>query len=129
MSDAHRGRDRDRRRGGRRRRRGQRRPPPPPLRTEPLPQPDCPVCQKPIRDIYAAISYSLNDQPAHFDCVLGLLASQEEVAGDERLCYLGAGSFGVVSTTGGRRKELQVRKRIQYEPAESIPDWRKQLRA
>jgi hypothetical protein len=92
-----------------------------------VPQPDCAICRKPIRHIYSAINYSVTDAPVHFDCVLAQLIQEEDLVGHERLCYLGGGSFGVLELKS-RGNAIQIRKRIQYETPEKVPDWRKSLR-
>jgi hypothetical protein len=103
-------------------------------------RPRCPMCGLVIRNLYSAITDQESQVPAHFDCVLRKLADVEELAEGERLAYLGGGSFGVVQTrsrqrvprrSGRSRTQVEgtlfVRKRIDYEPTEPVPDWRREL--
>jgi len=87
--------------------------------------PLCPLCQKAVRDLTSAITHRESGQPAHFDCILKALRSDNAVAQHEKICYLGKGSFGIVQfreQSGSRR--FFIRKRIQYEDTEPVPDWR-----
>ena len=99
----------------------------------------CPICGLVIRILYSAITEQESQQPAHFDCVLRQLSAAEELGEGERLAYLGAGSFGVIqlrrrprTRARGRRSSgspspLFVRKRIEYEDPEPVPEWRESL--
>ncbi len=85
--------------------------------------PECPVCLKPVRELNTAIAHRETGKAAHFDCVLRLLREERKPSQNERICYLGKGSFGVVEMrSGGRPMPFFIRERIQYEQAE--PDWR-----
>lgn len=88
----------------------------------------CPVCGKLIRDIYSAVSYSVTQTPAHFKCVIEELKKVNEVKDNEKICYLGSGSFGIVQF---RRPDSQmrlfIRKRIQYEDKNTDLSWRAKL--
>ena len=90
--------------------------------------PLCPLCQKPVQDLYSAITHRDSGAPAHFDCILENLRAANEMAPSEKLCYLGGGSFGIIQyrTAQGPMRFL-IRKRIQYEAGESIPEWRRSL--
>ncbi len=90
--------------------------------------PKCPICGKPIRDMYAAVAYSESKVPAHFDCVLKELKKTNELKPNEKICYLGNGSFGIVQFRGPESPiRFFVRKRIQYESKEEKPKWREKL--
>ena len=103
---------------------------------EPGPAPGpgaCPLCAKPVDDLYTAIAYGEHRAPAHFDCVVSLLGKREQLEEGTRLCYLGGGSFGVVqmrpaSRSGDRGGTLLIRKRIEVEERDSAPAWREELR-
>jgi hypothetical protein len=94
----------------------------------PLVFPDCPICGKPVRDLAAALTHKIARQPAHFDCVMRELRDSNEVASQERICYLGGGSFGILEfpPPGGPTKFV-IRKRIQYEEKELPQEWKKTL--
>ena len=60
---------------------------------------------------------------AHFDCILRLLREEHNPGENEKICYLGNGSFGVVQFRPPLR--FFVRKRVQYEKTEEVPEWRR----
>lgn len=88
--------------------------------------PVCPVCQKAIRELHAAITHRESGQPAHFDCILQVLREGNELQANEKICYLGKGAFGIVQfrQSAGPARFL-IRKRIQYEQSEGFPEWRR----
>ena len=88
--------------------------------------PACPICQKAVRELHAAITHRESGQPAHFDCILQLLRESTDLQDSEKICYLGKGSFGVVQfrQNAGPMRFL-IRKRIQYEQTDGFPDWRR----
>lgn len=98
--------------------------------SKPLPvRPRCPICEGEILELASAIHFSDTNSPAHFDCIIKRIEKSEELAPNEKVCYLGKGSFGIV-----RMQKLSlggipfiIRKRIQFENLDTIPDWRKKL--
>ncbi len=102
--------------------------PPAPVRTTPLEVPDCPVCGKPVRELSSALTHKLSRKPAHFDCVVRELREANEMAPQEKLCYLGGGSFGILEfRPPGSSSKFVIRKRIQYEEKELPQEWKKPL--
>lgn len=99
---------------------------------EPATEPrTCPLCAKPVQDLYTAIAYGESQAPAHFDCIVSLLGEREEVREDARLCYLGGGSFGIVQMQPAARpgdRTLLIHKRIEVEEKDAAPAWREKLR-
>jgi hypothetical protein len=92
------------------------------------PQYKCPICNRPIREFYTAITHKDSEVPAHFDCVLREIKKQEELSQNEKICYLGNGSFGVITfRTPNSPIKFLIRKRIQYETKDENPPWRKKL--
>ena len=93
-----------------------------------LPAPDCPVCGKPVREMASALTHRISHQPAHFDCIVRELRDSTEIAPQEKLCYLGAGTFGILEfrPPGGPSKFV-IKKRIQYEEKEIPQEWKKLL--
>ena len=89
--------------------------------------PLCPVCQKAVRDFFSAIAHRETQAPVHFDCVLKILREENHLAENEKICYLGNGSFGIVQLRSGGSSSMRffVRKRLQYEKTDPVPDWRK----
>lgn len=89
--------------------------------------PICPLCEKPVRELISAISYK-NNMPAHFDCVLREIRKSEELNQNEKVCYLGKGSFGIITFRNPSSPiKFLIRKRIQYEEQTEIPEWRKTI--
>jgi len=90
--------------------------------------PDCPLCGKPVRDLAAALTHRVTRQPAHFDCIVTELREGNEIGQEEKLCYLGAGAFGILAfNPPGTDTKFVIRKRIQYEEKETPHDWKKPL--
>jgi hypothetical protein len=78
-----------------------------------------------VRDLSSAITHKESGDPAHFDCILKTLRGVLVVQQNEKICYLGKGSFGIVQfrQNSGPMRFL-IRKRIQYEDTEQVPEWR-----
>jgi hypothetical protein len=91
------------------------------------PPPQCPVCGKPVTDILCALTERESSLPAHFDCILASLSAAEKLMPQERLVYLGSGSFAVVEADPRNPQRFQIKRKLQYEPREGRPDWRKGL--
>ncbi|HEQ72313.1 MAG TPA: hypothetical protein ENN69_07480 [Spirochaetia bacterium] len=90
--------------------------------------PACPICERDITSLSSAITYKESGTPAHFECVMKKILETENVSSNERLCYLGKGSFGIVRfQKASGHAPFVIRKRIQYEELEETPEWRKQL--
>lgn len=95
---------------------------------EELPDLICETCGNPIRDVHNAISIGEEHKPVHFDCALKQLGENEELADDEKICYLGQGSFGVVlQKPRGELARYTVVRRIQIEEKDKKIPWRKQI--
>ena len=94
--------------------------------SDPVEFPLCPVCEKAVRELASAITHRETGLPAHFDCVLRILREENTLSDNEKICYLGKGSFGIVQfRPNGAPPRFLVRQRIQYEDLETVPDWRK----
>ena len=88
----------------------------------------CPICDQAIRDVLTAIIVAEDGTAAHFDCVVKKLASEEDLRNREKICYLGAGEFGIVRFhNNSDPSKFTIRKRIKLETKEHIPAWRKQI--
>ena len=56
------------------------------------------------------------------------LAESNEVAPEEKICYLGGGSFGILEfRLPGGPSRFVIRKLIQYEEKETPQEWKKPL--
>ena len=89
--------------------------------------PVCPYCGNSVKDIYTAIASEEDEAPAHFDCIIKQIEQRETLEKDEKVCYLGRGSFGIIKTRTGGSMKFFVRKRIQYEKEEKKFEWRKKI--
>jgi hypothetical protein len=89
--------------------------------------PECPACGKPIRDLPSALSHRGSGAPAHFDCVLNELREANELAPQEKLCYLGGGCFGIIELKSSGAARFTIKKRIPYEDTQTAQEWKKQL--
>lgn len=98
------------------------------FRRSDMPVYQCPFCGENIRELSTAIARREDGAPSHFDCVVKVLQTTEELQNDERIWYLGNGSFGVVKERpNSRNNRFFVRKRIQYEDNEKKLEWRKNI--
>lgn len=90
--------------------------------------PVCPICSKSVRYLLTAIAVNDDMEPAHFDCVLKKIGEQEELEPKEKVCYLGNGSFGIITLRSGPgAQRFTVRKTIQYENLDQKIEWRKKI--
>lgn len=85
----------------------------------------CPLCGEPILEISSAVTDRLTGQPAHFDCVMKKISDEEDIQENEKLCYLGNGSFGIVEKRSSGPTKFSIRKKIQYENKDSAVLWRR----
>lgn len=102
------------------------------LLPDPIPEREhepCPISGEPIDDILTAITHPASGKPARFDAVIASLAEREQLEPDERIAYIGKGTFGIIKITknDNGRSELTVRKRIPYEEGHDKQDWRREL--
>jgi hypothetical protein len=94
----------------------------------PIVFPDCPVCGKPVRELASALTHRVSRVPAHFECVVRELRDSNEMSPQEKLCYLGGGTFGILEfRPPGGPSRFVIKKRIQYEEKEYPQDWKKTL--
>ncbi len=94
----------------------------------PIVYPDCPICGKQVRDLPSALTHRVTRQPAHFDCIVQELRDTNEIAPQEKICYLGGGSFGILEfRASGGPGHFVIKKRIQYEEKEAQQEWKKPL--
>ncbi len=98
-----------------------------PRPAEPQSFPDCPVCGKPVRELSMALCHRVSRTPAHFDCVLKELKDSNEVLPQEKICYLGGGTFGILSFRTAGTNKFTIRKKIPYEEKDAPQEWKKPL--
>lgn len=91
----------------------------------------CELSGEQIEDIVTAIAHPRTGKPVRFDRVLESLLEQEneQLAEDERIAYLGKGTFGIIriEKKAGGRPELTVRKYFHYEDTHEKHEWRREL--
>ena len=86
-----------------------------------------PITGEPISDILTAITDPESGRPANFDSVVRRLEEQETVAENERIVYIGKGTFGILVEDKSRKPRYTIRKRIQVEDDHQRHEWRKEL--
>lgn len=109
---------------------GQRGQPRQPRREEPRrPVSDkmCVLCGKQIFDLVGAIADKNTGEPIHFDCAIESIAAAEPLAENEKLAYLGAGCFGVISYISGQDGAFIVKRRIRWEKEGERQSWRREI--
>ena len=88
--------------------------------------PQCPLCSKPVLDLASAIGADRDTGlPAHFDCVYDRVKAAENLGPNEKVVYLGAGSFAVVEFKDAKEGAFVVKRRIQWEKENEKKDWRR----
>jgi hypothetical protein len=113
----------------------------PELSVEPIPQPNCPYCGKPIKDMAAAMADKSSGEPVHFECVAARIAEGETLESGDTVTYIGGGRFGIVHFPGmirdvvqGRKnndgydtRNFQIKKIFEWEDKENRAPWRKDV--
>lgn len=121
--DERNGKKNNRRRRGRRNNRGRARRP-----LQPEMELICSICGKPIKYLYTAIEHGQDRGAVHFDCKLKELSDLEELGPNEKISYLGKGTFGIIKyQNGSGGKKFTIRKRITVEEQNVQSEWRKEL--
>jgi len=101
-----------------------------PAKQTPTPRvfPECPVCGESVRELASALTHRQSGRPAHFDCVVKELREANPLGPQERLCYLGAGVFGVLTwKVEGNPATFVIKRRIPYEDPRAPQEWKRQL--
>jgi hypothetical protein len=88
---------------------------------------DCAICGKPIFDLTGALADKDSGSPVHFDCVFERLSISEPLEAGEKIAYLGAGCFGVVTFKNGSEGAFVVKRRIRWEKEGEKQLWRKDI--
>jgi hypothetical protein len=100
--------------------------PPLPVRKVKEPLETCPLCDKVIENI--AESFSAEDgRHCHFDCVLRKIAQDEQLTGNQKISYIGRGTFAVVEPKEGGG--FTFVKRIVWENQETFDAMKKYVEA
>lgn len=78
----------------------------------------CPICNKSINNMANSIKDLSTENHCHFECVVAELKKQVNVRQNQRIAYVGSGSFAVIEDTkeDGRNKFIIIQK-LQYMSA------------
>lgn len=87
---------------------------------------DCPYCEKPVKYLNTAVTVANHNNPVHFDCIIKKIEEDETLAPEEKVTYLGKGTFGVIRITKDS-PGFFIRKRIQVEEENEKAPWRKEM--
>jgi hypothetical protein len=93
------------------------------------PSPLCSICGDPIKDITSALARPNDGTPVHFDCALKIAGEELKPREDEKVIYLGKGSFAVVELQAYQQRSLKITRRTDWENLEEKFEWRQKLRA
>ncbi|AEV28349.1 hypothetical protein SpiGrapes_0494 [Sphaerochaeta pleomorpha str. Grapes] len=86
----------------------------------------CPICNKTIENIAEAFT-SESGGHSHFDCVLKKIAESETLAENQKVSYIGRGTFAVVEPKEGGG--FTFVKRIVWENQETFDAMKKYVEA
>ena len=75
----------------------------------------CPICNKIINNMSNSIKDITTEIPCHFECVVTELKKKVQVRQNQRIAYVGGGSFAVIEDVreDGRNKFIIIQK-LQY---------------
>ncbi|HOV13559.1 MAG TPA: hypothetical protein PK771_04690 [Spirochaetota bacterium] len=75
----------------------------------------CPICNKNINNMSNSIKDLTTEIPCHFECVVAELKKKVHVRQNQRIAYVGSGSFAVIEDVreDGRNKFVIIQK-LQY---------------
>jgi hypothetical protein len=94
------------------------------LRTDPIPEPVCPYCGAPIKELACAVS-DKNGEAAHFECVQKRISAAERLEKGDTVTYIGGGRFGIVAFANPRvPKSFKIKKIIEWEKKDTHAEWR-----
>ena len=98
-------------------------PPKPPAFS--LPQASCSWCDKPIKDITAAICDPDTGKPVHFDCVINRIIERENLESGDTVSYIGGGRFGIIHYNNPPdSRDFKIKKIFEWEKKENRSEWR-----
>ena len=77
------------------------------------------------KQILAAALNAVDQVSRHLQRAMGK-RNDNPLGQNEKICYLGKGSFGIVQfRPHSGHSNIFIRKRIQYEDPEPVPEWRR----
>ena len=100
----------------------------PEMPANPITTPDCPWCEKPIKDITTAICDKDTGSPVHFDCVLARIVSMENLELHDSICYIGGGRFGIIHYNNPPdTRDFTIKKIFEWEAKDNNNEWRRPI--
>lgn len=98
---------------------------PPPPSSVAMPAASCAWCDKPIKDISAALSEPDTGKPVHFDCVIDRIVERETLENGDTVSYIGGGRFGVIHFNNPPdTRDFSIKKIFEWENKENRSEWR-----
>lgn len=96
--------------------------------------PACPVCGKPITELYTAIASEDEDKnpPVHFDCAVSQIKENEALKNNEKVRYIGSGQFAVIEEIPKDEEHplgFVIKRRIHAETTEYKHPWREIMKS
>ena len=90
-----------------------------------LPVVICIWCDKPIKDITAALADPDSGKPVHFDCVMNMITEREFLDAGDTVSYIGGGRFGIIHYNNpGDIRDFTIKKIFEWEKKENRSEWR-----
>lgn len=81
----------------------------------------CPICNKNITNMMTALFDETNNQYAHFDCMYDKLKNKVSLEENERLSYIGNGTFAVIEDyRDSHSMKFKIKQKYQIVTARSI---------
>ena len=91
---------------------------------------ECPLCGKKIEDVASAMIDKQSGKPAHFECVMSEVSKRERLSQNQKIAYIGAGRFGIVSYANPSDvKTFKIEKIIEWESRDTEQSWRNDMSA
>ncbi len=87
---------------------------------------NCPYCEKPVKFLSTAIHVSGESNPVHFDCILERIQTRENLLENQKVTYLGKGSFGIIEKIS-ESPGFKITKKIDIETDSEKALWRKEM--
>ncbi|HZK20050.1 MAG TPA: hypothetical protein VFC68_04925 [Treponemataceae bacterium] len=91
-------------------------------------KPTCSMCEEPIIEISSCLADRKTGAPVHFDCVLKKITQEEKLLPNQKIVYIGKGSFAVVLFENPRDlKHFTIIRKIEWEQRDSDVEWRSEI--
>lgn len=84
----------------------------------------CCLCNKNIDEPYTSFTDKESRNPIHFSCAADELKKSNALETNDRLLYIGSGSFAVIEKG---TKKIKIKKRVVFEGSSQWPKWRERM--